>query len=324
MAVSTDTDAEHMRSPLAELRASVMRAAALVTGDGGSVPAEVRVERPKRAGQGDYSTNLAMLLAPVLRASPREIAERVGEALSEVLGDELARFEVAGPGFVNLFLSDRWHRRSLRTVLDAGEGFGAGGAPEQLRVLVEFVSANPTGPLVAASGRHAAYGDALGRILSHHGHDVWREYYFNDAGTQIDLLGESVLARARGDAVPDGGYQGDYVRELAEQMPGIESAQMAEVSARAVEVLLAQIKATLERYGVRYDRFFSERTLHEGSPSYLQRALEIVAEAGHTYESDGALWLRTTSFGDDKDRVLRRSTGAPTYFGADLAELPGK
>ena len=183
------------------------------------------------------------------------------------------------------------------------------------------MSANPTGPLVAASGRHAAYGDALARVLSHHGHDVWREYYFNDAGTQIQLLGESVQARARGDAVPEGGYQGEYVRDLAEQMPGIESASAAEASARAVDILLAQIKATLERYGVHYDRFFSERTLHEGSPSYLERALEIVAEAGHTYESDGALWLRTTSFGDDKDRVLRRSTGAPTYFAADLAYL---
>jgi arginyl-tRNA synthetase len=188
-------------------------------------------------------------------------------------------------------------------------------------VLVEFVSANPTGPLVAASGRHAAYGDALARILSHYGHDVWREYYFNDAGTQIQLLGESVQARARGEEVPEGGYQGDYVRELAEQMPGIESLSVAEVSARAVEVLLAQIKATLERYGVHYDRFFSERTLHEGSPSYLDRALAIVAEAGHSYESDGALWLRTTRFGDDKDRVLRRSNGAPTYFAADLAYL---
>jgi arginyl-tRNA synthetase len=321
MSVPAGTGGQHQSSPLAELRAGVMRAAAMLAGDARSVPSQVRVERPKRAGQGDYSTNLAMLLAPVLRAGPREIAERVGETLNEVLGDELVRFEVAGPGFVNLFLSDAWYRRSLRTVLAAGQGFGSGGAAEARRVLVEFVSANPTGPLVAASGRHAAYGDALARILSHHGHDVWREYYFNDAGTQIELLGASVQARARGEAVPEGGYQGDYVRELAAQMPGIESVSVEEASARAVEVLLAQIKTTLERYGVHYDRFFSERTLHEGSPSYLERALAIVAEAGHTYESEGALWLRTTSFGDDKDRVLRRSSGAPTYFAADLAYL---
>jgi arginyl-tRNA synthetase len=321
MSVPAETDAEHVSSPLAELRASVMRAAGLLAGERASIPAHARVERSKRADQGDYSTNIAMLLAPILRAAPREIAQRVGEALSEVLGDDLVRFEVAGPGFVNLFLSDGWHRRSLRAALDAGEGFGAGSAADRRRVLVEFVSANPTGPLVAASGRHAAYGDALARILSHYGHDVWREYYFNDAGTQIQLLGESVQARARGREVPEGGYQGDYVRELAEQMPGIESVPVSEASARAVEVLLGQVKATLERYGVHYDQFFSERTLHEGSPSYLDRALEIVAEAGHSYESDGALWLRTTSFGDDKDRVLRRSNGAPTYFAADLAYL---
>jgi arginyl-tRNA synthetase len=203
----------------------------------------------------------------------------------------------------------------------AGVGFGAGGAEPSLRMIVEFVSANPTGPLVAASGRHAAYGDALSRILSHHGHDVWREYYFNDAGSQIRLLGESVQARARGEDVPEGGYQGDYIRELAASIADVSELSVSEASARAVEVLLAQIKATLERYGVHFDQFFSERSLHEGSPSYLDRALAAVAEGGNSYESDGALWLRTTTFGDDKDRVLRRSDGAPTYFAADLAYL---
>jgi arginyl-tRNA synthetase len=308
-------------SPIAELRSAVVQAAAVIMGDAAKVPAHVRVERPKRAGQGDYATNAAMLLSPVLGASPREIAERVGTALTETLGPELLGYEIAGPGFLNLMLSDDWHRRALRTVLDAGERFGAGGASPARRILVEFVSANPTGPLVAASGRHAAYGDALARILQHHGHAVWREYYFNDAGTQIRLLGESVQARARGDEVPEGGYQGDYIRELSTEIPGVATMPVEEASARAVELLLAQIKATLERYGVHYDRFFSERTLHEGSPSYLDRALAIVAQAGHSYESDGALWLRATSFGDDKDRVLRRSDGAPTYLAADLAYL---
>jgi len=293
----------------------------MVAGDGAALPAEIRVDRPKRAGLGDYSTNVAMLLAPVLRAAPREIAERVGAALAELLGSELVRYEIAGPGFVNLFLSDDWHRRALRVVLDAGERFGAGEVAVPQRVLVEFVSANPTGPLVAASGRHAAYGDALSRILQHHGHDVWREYYFNDAGSQIRLLGESVQARARGEAVPEGGYQGDYISELAAEIPGVADLPAADASAATVELLLTQIKATLERYGVHFDQFFSERTLHEGSPSYLDRALQVVSDGGHSYESDGALWLRTTSFGDDKDRVLRRSDGAPTYFAADLAYL---
>ena len=308
---------------LADLRSAVTEAAASLAsnGAGGGDASGARVERPKREGQGDYSTNLAMLLAPTLRKAPREIAEQVGTALSEVLASDLVRFEVAGPGFVNLFLSDDWYRRALRTVLDAGERFGAGGAPVTQQVLVEFVSANPTGPLVAASGRHAAYGDALSRVLAHHGHQVWREYYFNDAGGQIERLGQSVLARARGEDPPEDGYQGEYVADLAAQIPGAESMDSDQAAAHAVELLLAQIKATLERYGVHYDQYFSERTLHEGSPSYVERGLEVVAEGGHSYESEGALWLRSTTFGDDKDRVLRRSDGAPTYLAADVGYL---
>jgi arginyl-tRNA synthetase len=310
-----------VNSPQEELRAAVLAAAAVIRGGVVDAPAQTRVQRPKRAEQGDYSTNVAMLLAPALGAPPREIAQRVGAELSEQLGEELTRYEVAGPGFLNLVLSDGWHRRALRAVLDAGERFGAEGADPAQRILVEFVSANPTGPLVAASGRHAAYGDALSRILRHHGHAVSREYYFNDAGGQIRLLGESVLARARGDDVPKGGYQGDYVRELATSIPEVESLSVEQVSRHAVELLLAQIKGTLERYGVHFDQFFSERTLHEGSPSYVDRGLALVEEAGHSYRSEGALWLRTTSFGDDKDRVMRRSDGAPTYLAADLGYL---
>jgi arginyl-tRNA synthetase len=312
---------ELVSNPLDELRAAVREAAASLGGGGGAGAVEFRVERPKRASQGDYSTNVGMLLAPYLRASPREIAERVGEALSGLLGDALTSYEVAGPGFLNLRLSDGWHRDALRAVLQAGVEYGSGGASPGLRVLIEFVSANPTGPLVAASGRHAAYGDALSRILAHYGHEVLREYYFNDAGSQIRLLGESVQARARGEAVPEGGYQGEYIAALADQIEGVAELPVTEASARAVALLLAQIKGTLERYGVHYDQFFSERLLHEGSPSYLDRALALVAEGGNSYESDGALWLRTTRFGDDKDRVLRRSNGEPTYFAADLAYL---
>ena len=308
-------------NPVDELRAAVREAAASLGGGGGAGAVEFRVERPKRAGQGDYSTNVGMLLAPYLRASPREIAGRVGEGLTGLLGEALTSYEVAGPGFLNLTLSNGWHRDALRAVLQAGVEYGSGGASPGLRVLIEFVSANPTGPLVAASGRHAAYGDALSRILAHHGHEVLREYYFNDAGSQIRLLGESVQARARGEAVPEGGYQGEYIAALADQIEGVAELPVTEASARAVALLLAQIKGTLERYGVHYDQFFSERVLHEGSPSYLDRALALVADGGNSYESDGALWLRTTSFGDDKDRVLRRSNGEPTYFAADLAYL---
>jgi arginyl-tRNA synthetase len=310
-----------MSAPLVELRAAVQAAAAQLRNGDGEVPAQTRLERARREGQGDYSTNVAMLLAPVLGGPPREIAERVGAALAASLGGELTRHEVAGPGFVNLFLADRWYRRALRVILDAGEQYGTGGADPAERILVEFVSSNPTGPVVAASGQHGAYGDALARILAHHGHDVSREYYFNDAGSQIQLLGESVQARARGTDPPEGGYRGDYVRELAAAIPGVESISVQDASERAVELLLEQIKATLERYRVHYDQYFSEKTLHEGSPSYIDRALEIVEQSGHSYQSEGALWLRTTSFGDDKDRVLRRSDGAPTYLAADLGYL---
>jgi arginyl-tRNA synthetase len=206
-------------------------------------------------------------------------------------------------------------------VLDAGEGYGADAVEHPEKILIEFVSANPTGPLVAANGQAAAYGDALARILEHCGHQVHREYYFNDAGGQIRLLGQSVLARARGEEIPEGGYQGEYVRDLAAAIPDVESLSPEQAADAAVQILLGQVKATLERYRVRYDRFFSERTLHEGSPSYLDRALAIVEEGGNSYRSDGALWLRTTNFGDDKDRVLKRSDGGPTYLAADLAYL---
>ncbi len=310
-----------MKPPVLELRAAVLAAAAAVRGGHGEAPLQARVERPKRENQGDYSTNVAMLLAPALGAPPREIAERVGAELARSLTGELAGWEIAGPGFLNLTLSDHWYRRATRTILDTGERYGANSVERAEKILIEFVSANPTGPLVAANGQAAAYGDALARILEHCGHQVHREYYFNDAGGQIRLLGQSVLARARGEEIPEGGYQGEYVRDLAAAIPDVESLSPEQAAEAAVEILLGQVKATLERYRVRYDQFFSERTLHDGSPSYLDRALAIVEEGGNSYRSDGALWLRTTSFGDEKDRVLTRSDGAPTYLAADLAYL---
>ena len=316
--------------PLADLRQVVTGVAiAARSGDaeaaaGAPAPSGLQVGRPKRAGLGDYSTNVAMLLAPALGGTPREIAETVGAALASELGEDLRSFEVAGPGFVNLTMSDAWYRRALTTVLEVGQAFGGGGALRAggaERVLLEFVSANPTGPMVAANGQSAAYGDALGRILAHHGHDVSREYYFNDAGGQITRLGHSVVARARGEDPPEDGYQGEYVVELARRIDGAAEMNAAQAGAAAATLLMEEIKQTLERYGVHYDRFFSERTVHEGSPSYIDRGLEIVAGSGQSYESDGALWLRSTAFGDDADRVLRRSGGEPTYLAGDLGYL---
>jgi arginyl-tRNA synthetase len=307
-------------TPVTDLRAAVEAAAgALANGGSGGGVKSPTLERPKQADHGDYATNAALVLAPVLKAPPREVAERLSGVLRDRLGDTLDRVEVAGPGFLNLFLADAWYVGALDWVLAAGEGYGGGGATPPLRVNVEFVSANPTGPLTAASGRHAAYGDALARVLEFAGHGVVREYYFNDAGTQIEKLGESIRARARGEEVPEGGYKGDYVRELASTIPGAADMDPHELSRIGVELMFARIKATLRDYRVEYDVFFNERSLHEGRPSAVARAFERLSEEGHLYRSEGALWLRTTDFGDDKDRVLERSTGQPTYYAADVA-----
>ena len=310
--------------PLADLRAAVLAGAEAIGAEPARLSTAPRLERARRAGQGDYASNAALLLAPALGEPPRAIAERLGGALGSALGDSLAGLEVAGPGFLNLTMADGWLRGATRAVLDAGARFGGGGATAVERILLEFVSANPTGPLVAASGRHAAYGDSLARILRHHGHSVSTEYYFNDAGSQVRRLGESVRARARGEQVAPDGYQGDYVAALAQSIPDAATGDVDAVAAAAVALLLDSIKATLARYGVHFDVFFSERTLHEGSPSELERALAQLASSGHSYRSEGALWLRTTEFGDDKDRVLERRDGQPTYFAADAAYMLNK
>jgi arginyl-tRNA synthetase len=313
-----------METPLSELRAAVRAASGTVAGGGARTRPAPTLERPKKAGFGDYATNAAMLLAPVAGAPPREVAARLADELGTLLGPALDRVDVAGPGFLNLFLSDAWCVRALDHVLAAGDAFGGGGADPVERINIEFVSANPTGPMTAASGRHGAYGDALARLLRFSGHEVGREYYFNDAGTQIEKLGASILARARGEDVPEGGYEGDYVRELAAEIPGATELDVAELSRLGIERMFAQIKSVLATYRVQFDVFFSEARLHAGDPSQVDAALARLDEAGHLYRADGALWLRTTSFGDDKDRVLVRSSGQTTYFAADVAYLADK
>jgi arginyl-tRNA synthetase len=305
-------------TPLDDLRAAVEAAAADLR-DGAAPPrAKATFERPKQAGFGDYSTNAAMLLAPALGAPPREIAERLGARVRERLGEAVDRVEVAGPGFLNVFLADSWYVEATGEILAASD-WGATAPELRERVNVEYVSANPTGPLTAASGRHAAYGDALARLLALAGHEVTREYYFNDAGSQVDRLGASVRARARREPVPEDGYQGDYVAALAERIPGAAEGEPAELGHEAAGLLMEDIRRTLEAYRVGFDVYFSEARLHEGDPSPIDIGYARLREQGHLYESEGALWLRTTTFGDDKDRVLERSTGAPTYFAADVA-----
>jgi arginyl-tRNA synthetase len=303
-------------SPIEELRGAVAAAAADLRN---GAPDGFTLERPRQAGFGDFSTNAAMLLAPALKAPPREIAERLGRGLSERLGDNVERVEVAGPGFLNLFLADAWYTAAAAHILASGENWGGGVAERPERALIEFVSANPTGPLTAASGRHAAYGDALARLLELAGHMVSREYYFNDAGSQLIKLGESIRARARGEEPPEGGYQGEYVAELATQLPDAANREPEDLAFAGGQLMIERIKATLERYRVHFDTWFSERSLHHGA---IERALEQAGE--HIYRSEGALWLRTTAFGDEQDRVLVKSDGAPTYFAADLAYLEDK
>jgi arginyl-tRNA synthetase len=294
--------------PVSELRGAVSEAAAGLRGNGPLDAA--RLDRPPRADFGDYSTNAAMLLAPTMGEAPRAIAERLGETLGERLGPAVERVEIAGPGFLNLFMTDAWYLDSLAAMRAAGDSFGAGDAGE--RVQVEFVSANPTGPATVAAARHAAYGDSLARILELAGNTVEREYYVNDAGTQVRKFGESIRSRARGEE-PDE-YKGDYIAGLAERIPGAADGDPDELAKRGIELMLEEIEATLQRFRVRMDRFFSERSLLESGA--VERVLE---QLEGVYESDGALWLRTTAAGDDKDRVLRRSTGELAYFAPDIA-----
>jgi arginyl-tRNA synthetase len=304
--------------PLDDLRAAVSAAASTLADE--PPRSQPSLERPKKAAFGDLSTNAAMLLAPVMKAPPRDVAGRLGEALSGTLGDRLERVEVAGPGFLNLFLGDAWFVDALRGVLDGGDAFGGGGAQPALKIDDEFVSANPTGPLHIGHARNAAYGDAIARILAFHGHEVTREYYVNDYGSQIVRLAESIRARARGEEVPEDGYQGEYVEDLV----GLDDGEISldELGQLAVAALRERIGQTLEAFRVApFDVWFSERSLH---PDKVEHALDVLREQGNTYEADGALWLRTTAFGDDKDRVLVRSSGEHTYFTSDIGYMQDK
>jgi arginyl-tRNA synthetase len=286
------------------------------------------LERPRQAGHGDYATNAAMLLAPVMKAKPRDVADRLVAGLTDRLGASLDRVEVAGPGFLNLFLSDGWYVDALAHVVSSGDTFGAGGAaPSFEKVDVEFVSANPTGPLHVGHARNAAYGDALARLFSFVGHDVTREFYINDFGSQVANFGRSVQARARGEEVPEDGYVGDYVATLALEIEDAGTRPVDEVGLEAVAMMIERAKASLHAFGVEFDVWFSEKSLHEAGAdgsSGVSHGFDVLAAQGHTYTSEGALWLRTTDFGDDKDRVIERSTGEHTYFASDIAYAQNK
>jgi arginyl-tRNA synthetase len=301
--------------PVGELADAVRDAADALGAEGAAHDA--RLERPPKAEFGDYSSNAPMLLAPVLGEPPRQVAERLGELVRERIAPALDRADVAGPGFLNLFMDDGWFRGALARAVAAGDDYGRDEPAVRERILVEFVSANPTGPANAASGRHAAYGDSLCRILDFSGHEVEREYYVNDYGSQVRRFGESILARAQGREPAEDGYRGAYVADIAEQIPDAAGTDPEALARRGVELMVERMRATLERFRVRFDRFTFEHVLHEAGA--LDEAIALLARHGHVYESEGATWLRTTEFRDDKDRVLRRSSGEPTYFAADIA-----
>ena len=303
------------QSPVSELAAPLEQAIAAVGGDG----APVRLERPADASHGDYASAVALGLARTLRAAPRDIAGRIGERLESPW---IASVEVAGPGFINLRVAPSFHRHVVQRVLEEGERYGAGAASNPQRVQVEYVSGNPTGPVTAATARNAAYGDSLARLFEFAGHTVQREYYFNDAGRQMELFGESLWARAHGEPVPEGGYEGAYLEEVVDRLRLPPDASPDDWRIRGGEVMTEDIKHTLTRFRACFDRWFLERSLYEDGS--LESAVERVKAGGHTFEKDGALWLRTTDFGDDKDRVVVRSNGSPTYIAGDLAYIVSK
>lgn len=301
--------------PVSRLQETITRAARTFAGDESLEPG---LEVPPKPGLGDYSSNAAMLMARSLGRPPRDVAAELAVEVENELGEAVERIEVAGPGFLNLFLSDAWYRGVVGDLTVEGSApVPPVTAPE--KILVEFVSANPTGPLTAASGRHAAYGDAVTRLLKATGNLVTTEYYVNDGGSQVENFAASISARMTGGEPPENGYQGEYVNELARRArdESIKPDDLGRLAKDGVEWMVDGIRASLVRFGVEMDDFFSERSLYEGGR--VDHGLQRLKAAGHTFEDEGALWLRTTEFGDDKDRVLVRSDGEPTYFGADVA-----
>ncbi|TML32233.1 MAG: arginine--tRNA ligase [Actinobacteria bacterium] len=267
--------------------------------------APVALERPSDPQHGDYATNVAMQLAPVRKQAPRELGEELAAAAAEL--DEVERTEVAGPGFVNLWLAPSWYGEALAEMLEAGRDYGSGSAAKREKVQVEMVSANPTGPITVAAARNGAIGDSVARLLELAGHEIQREYYYNDAGAQMEKFRESVDAIRRGEEPPEDGYRGEYVVELARE------------EGDPVPKMLARIEAELERFRIHFDSWALQSKLEERLPEFLPKL--------DTYEKDGALWARSSAYGDDDDRVIVRSPeqgGTPTYRAADVVYLADK
>ena len=300
----------------AELAAIVRQALA----DAGLPDREPAFERPRQREHGDWSTNVALTLAKPVAKPPREVAQTVADRL--VLPADVERVEIAGPGFLNFHLAHSALQQVVVAAVQQGSAWGRTRVEEVRRANVEFVSANPTGPLHVGAGRWAAAGDAIASLLEATGWEVHREYYLNDAGNQLALFGQSVQAAARGEEPPENGYRGAYISELASSIDPDEFDTLDRLTETAYRQTLERIKATMSSFGVDFEEWFSERTLHDSGA--VDEVVERLRNSGHAYEQDGALFLRTTDFGDDKDRVLIRADGRPTYFAADCAYMASK
>jgi arginyl-tRNA synthetase len=283
----------------------------------GTAPDAIVLDRPKNRDHGDYATSIALQLAKAAGKNPREVATLLQAAITSLPG--VAKVDIAGPGFINITLNRANQAELVRTILEAGASYGQGQSLAGVAINLEFISANPTGPLHLGHTRWAAVGDALGRVLSAAGATVVQEFYINDRGRQMELFGESVQAAAQGKAIPEDGYQGDYIKDLAAEVvaqnPGISSSE--DFREAAYKLQLAQQQGVLKTFNTHFDIWFSERSLHESGA--VDHGMQKLREQGHVFESEGAVWLRTTDFGDDKDRVLLKENGELTYFASDTA-----
>lgn len=290
---------------------------------GGPVPETVKIERPKSREHGDYATNVALQLAKGAGVAPRQLADQL--AVELVLNDEITAAEVAGPGFINITVAAAAQGEVARSIVEAGAAYGGSDHFAGTRINLEFVSANPTGPVHIGGARWAPVGDSLARVFTALGADVTKEYYFNDHGAQIDRFSKSLLAVSQGREVPEDGYFGEYINDIAAQVVSahpevkdLSDDEAQEVFRReGVELMFEHIKKTLHSFGVDFDVYFHEQSLYDTKA--VERAIERLTEMGNTFEADGALWLATEKYGDEKDRVLVRSNGAPAYIAGDCA-----
>jgi arginyl-tRNA synthetase len=312
----------------ADLSAAIVRIIAALQADGrlsaSDLPAEVVIERPKNRDHGDWATNVAMQLSGKFGLNPRAFAELLATELSKV--DGIQKVDIAGPGFINITLSAAAAGELAKAIVEAGAAFGRGKDLAGVKLNLEFVSANPTGPIHMGGTRWAAVGDSLARVFQAQGAEVTREYYFNDHGAQIDRFARSLLARARGEAAPEDGYGGAYIQEIADRVLAETATDILSLPedeaqeafrAAGVDLMFGEIRESLHDFGVDFDVYFHENSLYESGA--VQKAISRLRELGHIFEEDGAIWLRSTTFGDDRDRVVIKSDGEAAYIAGDLA-----